>query len=191
MLELDTGPRRWELQSPSSGRHSIKIALVCALAVAALAGPVGSASAASLSDAPAAPSVAANQLWSGTSSNDLGPATIVLSATNGRARLRILQFIMACTDAGDGTESARAFDYVTGTATMNRNRFTMNLTGTSNGRNGRVRLSGVLGSNGHGRATADATAVGVDSSTNDVIETCQARVTFNLLRGDLQPHYTP
>ena len=116
---------------------------------------------------------------------------IVLSAKNGRVKLTVLQFIMACTDAADGTESARAFDYVTGSATLNRNRFSMNLLGISNGRNGRVRLSGVLGSNGRGTATANATAVGVDSSTNNVIETCESRVTFSLLRGDLQPHYTP
>lgn len=133
----------------------------------------------------------ANQLWSGTSSNDLGPASILLSAKSGRVKLRLVQFIMACTDTTDGTESDRAFDYVTGSATLNRNRFRMNLTGSSNGRDGLARITGVLGSNGRGTAVIEATAVGVDSGTNTVIENCQARVTFPLLRGDLAPHITP
>jgi hypothetical protein len=54
-----------------------------------------------------------------------------------------------------------------------------------------ARITGVLGSNGRGTAVIEATAVGVDSGTNTVIENCQARVTFPLLRGDLAPHITP
>jgi hypothetical protein len=173
------------------GEALIKIIAVCALAVAALAGPAGSASATSSSDAPAAPSVAANQLWSGTSSNTLGPAMIVLSAKSGRVKLRLVQFIMACTDTTDGTESDLAFDYVTGSATLNRNRFRMNLAGSSNGRDGLARITGVLGSNGRGTAVIEATAVGVDSGSNTAVERCQAGLTFPLLRGDLQPRVTP
>lgn len=90
---------------------------------------------------------------------------------------------MSCTDTGDGTYSDRAFDYVSGSTTLNRNRFTMILRGDSNGRQGAARLTGVLGSNGRGTATIDATAIGIDSSTDQVIENCQARVTFSLRRG--------
>lgn len=126
---------------------------------------------------------AATQLWSGPGDNGLGPATILLSARGGRVTLKNVQFIMACTDAGDGFESDRAFDYVSGSATLSRNRFTMNLTGSSNGRDGAARLTGVLGSNGRGSARIDATAIGVDSGTNQVIENCQATVDFRLRRG--------
>ena len=123
----------------------------------------------SIQNSSARPS-AATQLWGGTGTNDLGPATILLSARNGRVTLRNVQFIMS-------------FDYVSGSATLNRNRFTMTLRGDSNGRSGAARLTGVLGSNGRGTARIDANARGIDPETDQVIEDCQATVTFALRRG--------
>lgn len=162
-----------------------------ALATALVLAAVGPAAAVTpTQDSSSRPS-AATQLWGGTGSNDLGPATILLSARGGRVTLKNVQFIMSCTDTGDGTYSDRAFDYVSGSATLNLNRFTMNLTGDSNGRQGAARLTGVLGSNGRGTARIDATATGIDYETNQVIENCQARVTFALRRGDRQSNPYP
>lgn len=154
-------------------------ALATALVVATV-GPVGAVE--STHDSNSRPT-AATQLWGGIGSNDLGPATILLSARGGRVTLKNVQFIMSCTDTGDGTLSDRAFDYVSGSATLNLNRFTMTLRGDSNGRQGAARLTGVLGSNGRGSARIEATAIGIDSSTNQVIENCVAAATFSLRRG--------
>lgn len=187
----DTEPVGWDLARQDSGRSVIKITMgstlltVCATALASAlvvvtGGPAVGVS--SIQDSSSRPS-AATQLWGGTGANDLGPATILLSARNGRVTLRNVQFIMSCTDTFDGTDSARAFDYVTGTATLNRNRFTMTLRGDSNGRSGAARLTGVLGSNGRGTARIDANARGIDPETDEVIEECQATVTFALRRG--------
>ena len=55
---------------------------------------------------PAAAS-AAPTLWAGTSFNDLGSASALLSVTrDGRASVTNVQLILACTDAEDGTESS-------------------------------------------------------------------------------------
>ena len=158
-------------------------ALATALVTALVVATVGPAAAVTPTQDSNSRPTAATQLWGGTGSNDLGPATILLSARGGRVTLKNVQFIMSCTDTGDGTFSDRAFDYVSGSATLNRNRFTMILRGDSNGREGAARLTGVLGSNGRGTASIDATAIGIDSSTNQVLENCQATVTFSLRRG--------
>ncbi len=162
-------------------------ALATALVVATV-GPVGAVE--STHDSNSRPT-AATQLWGGTGSNELGPATILLSARGGRVTLKNVQFIMSCRDTGDGTYSDRAFDYVGGSATLNLNRFTMTLRGDSNGRSGAARLSGVLGSNGLGTARINANATGIDYETNQVIENCQAIVTFALRRGDRQSNPYP
>lgn len=121
--------------------------------------------------------------WGGTSANDLGPASVVLNAEGGRVTLSSLQVIMACTDTGDGTESARAFSIATrNRVTLRRNRFAFDVSATSGGRVGQVELTGVLGSNGRGTARADVVATGVDEGTGAVIERCRATVSFRLRR---------
>lgn len=188
---VDTEPEWWNRSRQDSGRSVIKItmgstlltvratALATALVVVTGGPAVGVSS---IQNSNLRPS-AATQLWGGTGTNDLGPATVLVSARNGRVTLRSVQFIMSCTDTSDGTDSARAFDYVRGTATLNRNRFAMTLRGDSNGRSGAARLTGVLGSNGRGTARIDANARGIDPETGQVIENCQATVTFALRRG--------
>lgn len=122
--------------------------------------------------------------WGGTGANDVGPATLLLSANNGRVSISSLQVVMACTDTSDGTESSRAFSVVSNIrVTLRRNRFSFDFTATSGGRLGRVRLTGVLGSNGTGSARATVDATGTDSGTGAVIERCQSAVNFRLRRG--------
>ena len=90
-------------------------------------------------------------LWGGTGANDLGPGTILFKVQNGRATIKSIQAVMACTDTSDGSESDRAFDVANGpTDTLNRNRFNFNFSRYSGGRQGHVRLSGILRSNGRG-----------------------------------------
>jgi hypothetical protein len=131
-----------------------------------------------------APAHAAPTPWGGTGANSLGPATLLLSAQNGRVTVKSLQVIMSCTDTSDGTESSRAFSAVSNIrATLRRNRFSFDFTATSGGRLGRIRLTGVLGSNGRGTARAQVDATGVDSGTGAVIERCRAAVNYRLRRG--------
>jgi len=123
-------------------------------------------------------------LWGGSGANDLGPGTILFKVQNGRATIKSVQAIMSCRDTSDGTYSDRAFDVVNGpTDTLNRNRFGFNFSRSSGGRQGHIRLTGRLGSNGRGTARLDLTAVGRDFSTDSVIERCQASVEYRLRRG--------
>jgi len=126
---------------------------------------------------------AAPTIWGGTGSNDLGRGTITFKVNNGRATITSLQALMACTDTSDGSESTRAYSIGQGpTDTLNRNRFNYNFSRYSGGREGHVRLHGILRSNGRGFARLDMTAVGRDHR-NAVIERCQASVNYNLRRG--------
>ena len=90
----------------------------------------------------ALPSVAAAAPtpWAGTSFNNLGPASALLSVTqDGRASVTNVQLILACTDAEDGTESDRAFDArYRNREPLNRNRFAFDFSALSGGRLGRV-----------------------------------------------------
>ena len=127
---------------------------------------------------------ARTNLWGGSGANDVGPGTILFKVQNGRATIKSIQAVMACTDTSDGSESDRAFDVANGpTDTLNRNRFNFNFSRYSGGRQGHVRLSGILRSNGRGTARLDLTAVGRDFETDSVIERCQASVEYRLRRG--------
>ncbi|MBJ7521570.1 MAG: hypothetical protein JHC84_17860 [Solirubrobacteraceae bacterium] len=122
--------------------------------------------------------------WGGTGANDLGPASLLLSANDGRVSVSSLQVVMACTDTSDGTESSRAFSVSSNIrVALRRNRFSFDFTATSGGRVGRVRLSGTLGSNGRGTARATVDATGTDEGTGGIIERCQSAVNFRLRRG--------
>jgi hypothetical protein len=134
----------------------------------------------------ALPSVAAAAPtpWGGSGFNDLGPASALLSVTqDGRASVTNVQLILACTDAEDGTESERAFDarYRTRQA-LRRNRFAFDFSAFSGGRLGRVRLNGILRSNGRGatRVRVEATATG---EGGEIVERCQGSTRIPLRRG--------
>ncbi|MDX6664803.1 MAG: hypothetical protein QOG68_1009, partial [Solirubrobacteraceae bacterium] len=91
--------------------------------------------------------------WGGSGSNDLGPGSLLLSVANARVKVTNVQVVMACTDTQDGTESDRAFYAKSpNRATLDHNRFSMHWTAASGGREGALRLSGTLGSNGRGSA---------------------------------------
>ena len=132
---------------------------------------------------PAAASAAPTP-WAGTSFNDLGPASTLLSVTqDGRASVTNVQLILACTDAEDGTESERAFDARYRTRQpLRRNRFSFDFSALSGGRLGRVRLNGILRSNGRGaaRVRVEATATG---EGGEVVERCQGATRIPLRRG--------
>ncbi|MCW2990364.1 MAG: hypothetical protein JWM73_958 [Solirubrobacterales bacterium] len=130
---------------------------------------------------PAAASAAPTP-WGGSGSNDLGPAYALLSVANGKAKVKNVQMIIACTDAEDGTESSRAFSarHLTAVA-LRQNRYAFDFTATSGGRVGRVRLNGVLRSNGTGtiRVRISATAT---SDQGAIVERCQGETHFALRR---------
>jgi hypothetical protein len=132
---------------------------------------------------PAAASAAPTP-WGGNSFNDLGPASALLSVTrDGRASVTNVQLILACTDAEDGTESERAFDArYRNREPLRRNRFAFDFTAISGGRLGRVRLNGILRSNGRGaaRVRVEATATG---QRGEVVERCQGATRIPLRRG--------
>ncbi len=132
---------------------------------------------------PAAASAAPTP-WGGTSFNDLGPASTLLSVTqDGRVAVTNVQLILACTDAEDGTESDRAFDARYRTRQpLNRNRFAFDFSALSGGRLGRVRMNGILRSNGRGaaRVRVEATATG---QGGEVVERCQGATRIPLRRG--------
>jgi hypothetical protein len=122
-------------------------------------------------------------LWGGSGFNDLGPAYALLNVQNGRASITNVELIMACTDAADGTESSRAFDAsFRNRVSLRRNRYAFDFTALSNGRVGRVRVDGVLGSRGTGtaRVRVEATATG---EGGDVVERCQGETRISLRRG--------
>jgi len=127
---------------------------------------------------------AAPTSWAGSSFNDLGPASALLSVTqDGRASVTNVQLILACTDAEDGTESSRAFDARYRTRQpLRRNRFAFDFSAHSGGRLGRVRLNGVLRSNGRGaaRVRVEATATG---ERGEVVERCHGSTRIPLRRG--------
>jgi len=135
----------------------------------------------------AIPSVASARttLWGGGSGfNDLGPAYSLLNVQNGKAALTNVQLIMACTDAEDGTESSRAFDARHPTrVALDQNRFSFNFIARSNGGRGRVRVKGILRSNGTGvaRARVEATAT---AASGAIVERCQGEARIQLRRGN-------
>jgi hypothetical protein len=132
---------------------------------------------------PAAASAAPTP-WGGSGFNDLGPASALLSVTqDGRASVTNVQLILACTDAEDGTESSRAFDArYRNRQPLRRNRFAFDFTALSGGRLGRVRLNGILRSNGRGatRVRVEATATG---QGGEVVERCHGATRIPLRRG--------
>ena len=132
---------------------------------------------------PAAASAGRAVVWAGTDANDLGPASAMLSVRDGKAAVTNVQLILACTDAEDGTESDRAFDARYRTRVpLNRNRFAFDFSAISGGRLGRVRLNGILRSNGRGaaRVRVEATANG---DRGEVVERCHGSVRIPLRRG--------
>ena len=121
--------------------------------------------------------------WGGVGFNDLGNASALLSVSGGRASVTNVQLILACTDAADGTESERAFDaQFRNRVSLRRNRFAFDFTAISNGRVGRVRLNGTLGSRGTGtvRVRVEATATG---DGGEVVERCSGEARIALRRG--------
>jgi len=122
-------------------------------------------------------------VWGGSDFNDLGPAYALIATQNGNSWVKNVQLILACTDTQDGTESERAFDArYRNREALRRNRFSFDFTAISGGRLGRVRVKGILRSNGRGVARVRVEA----SATSDegaVIERCQGSVRIPLRRG--------
>lgn len=120
--------------------------------------------------------------WGGNGFNDLGPASVLLSVENGRAKVTNVQMVLACTDAEDGSESAGAFDarYRTAVA-LRRNRYAFDFTANSGGRLGRVRIEGVLRSNGTGtaRVRIEATSRG---ERGELVDRCSGETRITLRR---------
>ncbi len=128
----------------------------------------------------------AHRRWGATGFNDLSDAYAMFSVRNGRVRIRNMQFVMACTDPRDGSESSMAFSFDSpAPVRLNRNRYRTRITATANewSRVGDIRLRGTFGSNGRGTMRMDMTAVGRDSTTNQIIENCGAAVSFRMRRG--------
>ncbi len=128
---------------------------------------------------------ASARTWSGTAfytgeTLTRAPQTLMLSVTNGRVRIRSMQVVMACNDAGSNPEIA--FWVANGpTVNLRSNRFRFNFIKSANGRTGRVQVTGTLRSNGRGNALVQ---VSTPANAGDGIERCAARVNFpNLRRG--------
>ena len=122
--------------------------------------------------------------WGGNGHNGLGPASVLLSVANGRAKVTNVQLIMECTDANDGTVSPSAFfaHYRTAEA-LRSNHYAFDFTASSQGRVGRVRMDGVLRSNGTGTARVRVHAVGFGEH-NEVVDRCDGTVHLALRRGN-------
>ena len=124
--------------------------------------------------------------WGGAGFNDLGSAYGLLSVNNGRATITNVQLIMACTDAGDGTESSRAFSArFRNPTSLRRNRFSVRFSANSGGRLGDVRVNGILRSNGTGAIRVEVNAVG-NGERGEVVERCQAATRIPLRRGGMR-----
>jgi hypothetical protein len=122
-------------------------------------------------------------LWGGAGFNDLGSAYALLNVSGGRASLTNVQLILACTDAADGTESARAFDArYRNRVSLRQNRYAFDFSATSNGRVGRVRVNGTLGSRGTGTARVRVEATGTGEG-GAVVERCSGEARIALRRG--------
>ncbi len=105
------------------------------------------------------------------------PQTLMLSVTNGRARISSMQVVMACSG---GSNPEIAFWVANGpTVNLRLNRFRFNFIKSANGRTGRVQLTGTLRSNGTGNALVQ---VSTPATAGDGIERCAARVNFSRLR---------
>ncbi len=126
----------------------------------------------------------AARMWGATGFNDLGSASALFSVRNGSVRTINMQFVMACTDTADGSESSRAFDFQSlAPVRLHRNRYATRITASSGGRDGNIRLRGTFGSNGRGTMRVDMTAVGRDSADNRIVESCHAAASFRMRRG--------
>ncbi len=127
----------------------------------------------------------AHRRWSAVGHNDIYGAHAFFSVRNGRVRISIMQFVMACTDTSDGSVYPIAFTFDSRAPVRLRlNRYATRIAATSDGgREGNIRLRGTFGSNGRGTMRMDMTAVGRDPSTgNQIIENCQAAVVFRMRR---------
>lgn len=122
--------------------------------------------------------------WAGTSFNDLGPASTLLSVTrDGRVNVTNVQLILACTDAEDGTESSRAFHAsYPSRVPLRSNHFDFLFNAHSGGRLGRVRMTGVLRSNGRGATRVRVEATG-SGPRGEVVERCGGATRIPLRRG--------
>ncbi len=127
---------------------------------------------------------AAARMWGATGFNDLGDASALFSVRNGSVKTINMQFVMGCTDTSDGSESSRAFDFQSlAPVRLRLNRYATNITASSGGRDGSIRLRGTFGSNGRGTMRVEMTAVGRDSATSHIVESCTAGASFRMKRG--------
>jgi hypothetical protein len=121
--------------------------------------------------------------WGGNGFNDLGPASVLLSVENGRAKVTNVQMVLACTDAEDGTESSGAFSARFRTAvSLRANHYAFDFSANSGGRLGRVRIDGVLRSNGTGTARVRIQAQGL-GERGEVVDRCSGETHIRLRRG--------
>ena len=135
--------------------------------------------------------LAQTTLWGGTTGTPGGEPvsgiqfqSIQLGVASGRVRVNSVQAVMSCTNTEDGLVSPVAFWAVNSPrVALRRNRFTLNFPAEAGGRDGVVRLTGLLGTNGRGTVRLNLTATAVDSDRNLVIERCVGAVTYQVRRG--------
>ena len=143
----------------------------------------------------ATPALASARTWGGGSTggypgeNYAYPNVTIMLKQDGRnVRLLNTQFLMICIQRADGTTNITAFDAGASGPTIadnmnSNNRFSMNFTRWSGGRQGEVRLNGRLKPNGRGTARIRMEAVSRDFQLgNAIIEDCEADVTFKVAR---------
>lgn len=158
--------------------------IACATPVVIVSVLAGTAVAAQATSAGPESRSARAKVWSGIGGNDLAAASALFTVRSGKVSIRNMQFVMACTDAVDGSESARAFDFSRSQRVALRgNRYrTSFAVRSSEGDVGEIRLSGNFKSRGRGSVVLSMSAAVKDSETQQTLENCGARVTFRIHR---------
>lgn len=129
-------------------------------------------------------------LWAGTTGTPGGEAvsgipfqSLMLSTAGGKVNVKNLQMEMHCTDTQDGLVSPVAFWTTTSPrVALRANRYTLDYAASAGGRDGRIHMTGQLGSNGKGTARITMTATSMDSM-GATIENCTGATTFRVKRG--------
>lgn len=132
-------------------------------------------------------------LWSGIfrSADTLALYSLQLSVDGGRVSIRSLQTTVDCTDTGDGRVSPTAvwvIDYPR-QAAMRANRFAFEFADQSSGLSPLVtyRITGNLGSRGHGSVRIRMAGDQISGDTGEVIASCVGDVTIPVTRAGVRP----
>jgi len=133
----------------------------------------------------AIPSVASARttLWGGSGFNDLGPAYSLLNVQNGGCADQRAADHGLHRRGGRHRVLPRVRRAPPTRVALDQNRFSFNFIARSNGGRGRVRVKGILRSNGTGvaRARVEATAT---AASGAIVERCQGEARIQLRRGN-------